>query len=55
MEQILHRLASKGWAVFSKKYLDEVIKACQDDFDFKWEMTAGGGWRVVFHIVDVKQ
>jgi len=50
---ILDRLAHKGWAVFNKRQLDDVIKFVQSDFYYKWTMTGGGGWSVVFEITGV--
>ncbi len=50
LQNILDRLADKGWAVFSKNQLDDVIRFVQEDFYYRWNMTGGGGWSVLFEI-----
>ncbi len=53
LSDILRRLENKGWAVFRKNRLDEVIAFVQDSFYYKWTMTGGGGWSVLFEITGV--
>ena len=47
---ILDRLADKGWAVFGKEQLDDVVRFVQGEFLYRWTMTGGGGWSVMFEI-----
>ena len=49
LQNILDRLAHKGWAIFNKVMLDEVIAFVQEDFLYRWTMT-GGGYNVMFEI-----
>ncbi len=51
LQNILDRLAHKGWAVFRKEQLDDVIRFVQGEFYYKWTMA--NGWNVHFEITGI--
>ena len=53
LQNILDRLECKGWTVFPRNQIDEVIAFVQESFYYRWTMTGGGGWSVIFEITGV--